>query len=369
MGCCCCSSSKSNKETPAEFQQAQAQSKAIDGEMNQDRINDKQINKLLLFGAGESGKSTVFKQIITLYGRGFTEPEREVYAPIIYNNIIISIKTLCRYSQKYGPVSPDNQQALEAIDELKGSEQRLDSDICELILQLWADPGIQETYNQRSHFQLTDSTSYFMSKLREICVDGYIPTKQDVLRCRARTTGILEYDFEVDGSRFKLFDVGGQRNERKKWIHCFENVTAVLFIAAMSEYDQVLFEDEKTNRLFEALNLFTEICNSRWFTQTSMILFLNKRDLFADKISKVPLTSCFPSYTGKQNYAEASQYLKEVFESKNKIPDKVVYTHFCCATDSENVQHIFDAVKDTIIRMSLGQAGLLFTGGHKGADN
>jgi len=43
-----------------------------------------------------------------------------------------------------------------------------------------------------------------------------------------------------------LFDVGGQRSERKKWIHCFEDVTAIIFCVAMSEYDQVLQEDETT---------------------------------------------------------------------------------------------------------------------------
>lgn len=44
----------------------------------------------------------------------------------------------------------------------------------------------------------------------------------------------------------RLFDVGGQRSERKKWIHCFEDVTAIIFCVAMSEYDQVLHEDETT---------------------------------------------------------------------------------------------------------------------------
>lgn len=73
-----------------------------------------------------------------------------------------------------------------------------------------------------------------------------------------------------------MFDVGGQRSERRKWIHCFENVTAVIFLCAISEYDQKLLEDEETNRLQEALTLFDGICNSKWFVNTSMILFLNK---------------------------------------------------------------------------------------------
>jgi dihydroxyacetone kinase DhaKLM complex PTS-EIIA-like component DhaM len=62
-----------------------------------------------------------------------------------------------------------------------------------------------------------------------------------VLHCRARTTGIVETAFQIKKDQFKLMDVGGQRNERKKWIHCFEGVTAVLFVAAISEYDQVIY--------------------------------------------------------------------------------------------------------------------------------
>lgn len=41
-----------------------------------------------------------------------------------------------------------------------------------------------------------------------------------------------------------MVDVGGQRSERRKWIHCFENVTSIIFLVALSEYDQILFESE-----------------------------------------------------------------------------------------------------------------------------
>jgi hypothetical protein len=136
-------------------------------------------------------------------------------------------------------------------------------------------------------------------------------------------------------------------------------VTAVLFVAAISEYDQVLYEDENTNRIVEALNLFEEICNSRWFRETSMILFLNKRDLFAEKIVQVPLTVCFPDYTGANTFEEASTFLQEQFEQRNRNPDKQIYTHITCATDTNNVAAVFNAVKDIIIRKSLNEAGLV----------
>lgn len=73
-----------------------------------------------------------------------------------------------------------------------------------------------------------------------------MPTEQDILRTRVKTTGIVEVHFSFKNLNFKLFDVGGQRSERKKWIHCFEDVTAIIFCVAMSEYDQVLHEDETT---------------------------------------------------------------------------------------------------------------------------
>jgi GTPase SAR1 family protein len=214
-------------------------------------------------------------------------------------------------------------------------------------------------YDKRTQFQLTDSAKYFFDKIKEVAADNYLPTQQDVLRSRVRTTGIVENEFEIDGNKFKMFDVGGQRNERKKWIHCFENVTAVLFVAAISEYDQVLYEDENTNRMNEALSLFEEICNSRWFHDTSMILFLNKRDLFGEKIVKVPLSVCFPDYDGENTYEAGSEFLKAQFESKNHNDDKIVYTHITCATDTDNIATVFNAVKDIIIRQSLNDAGLV----------
>jgi hypothetical protein len=76
----------------------------------------------------------------------------------------------------------------------------------------------------------------------------------------------------------------------------FEGVDSVMFVAALSEYDQTLFEDESTNRMEEALRLFSEICNSRWFKNTSIILFLNKRDILAEKVLKVRYRLAGPPY-------------------------------------------------------------------------
>jgi len=320
---------------------------------------------LLLLGAGESGKSTLFKQMTTIYGKGFSEDERKEYVPIIFTNILSSMKSLCEQSEELksrvggttvsAPLEPSRNYVLE----MKETEA-IDPRIAAHLAALWRDPGIQQTYEHRSMFQLIDSAGYFMGKLAEIAASGYIPTEQDVLRSRVRTTGIVENEFIIDGNHFKLFDVGGQRNERKKWIHCFSEVTAVLFVAALSAYDMVLYEDEDTNRMEEALNLFDEICNSRWFKKTSMILMLNKRDLFAEKIRKVPLTVTFPGFKGNPNdYDQCLEYIRHQFEGKRQDRAKPIYTHVCCATDKNNMRHVFNAVKDIVIRRSLAEGGLL----------
>jgi GTPase SAR1 family protein len=357
MGLCSSSDANLSPEDRLNKKNERDKSKKLEQQMNADNAQDQQINKLLLLGAGESGKSTLFKQMITIYGKGYPESERKTYAPIIYNNIITSMQVLCEHSATHGPVQ-NAQESKKVLEDLKGDEE-VDSQLANHILKLWNDPGTQQTYENRAQFQLTDSANYWFEQIEMVGQDDYLPTEQDVLRSRVRTTGIVENAFDIDGNQFKMFDVGGQRNERKKWIHCFENVTAVLFVAAISEYDQVLYEDENTNRMDEALNLFDEICNSRWFTETSMILFLNKRDLFSEKITKVSIKMCFPEYDGDDSFEATSEYIENQFQLRNKNPDKQVYSHVTCATDTDNISAVFNAVKDIIIRKSLGEAGLV----------
>ena len=79
--------------------------------------------------------------------------------------------------------------------------------------------------------------------------------------------------YRIDGIDFEMYDVGGQRSERRKWIDCFDSVTAIIFVVALSEYDQTLAEAKRTNRMVEALELFRSVCNNRAFSNTSIICF------------------------------------------------------------------------------------------------
>ena len=89
---------------------------------------------------------------------------------------------------------------------------------------------------------MTD-VSYFNDNLERMFLPDYMPTNLDILHCRLKTTGITETVFNLGQLSYRICDVGGQRSERRKWIHCFENVTGCIFLVGISGYDEVLEED------------------------------------------------------------------------------------------------------------------------------
>ncbi|XP_029973917.1 guanine nucleotide-binding protein G(i) subunit alpha [Salarias fasciatus] len=347
----------------AEDKAAVERSKMIDKNLREDREKSSREVKLLLLGAGESGKSTIVKQMKIIHEDGYSEEECKQYKVVVYSNTIQSIMAIIR---AMGQLKIDFGEAARADDARQlfalassAEEGVMSAELTGVIRRLWNDGGVQACFDRSREYQLNDSAAYYLNDLERICQPSYIPTQQDVLRTRVKTTGIVETHFTFKDLYFKMFDVGGQRSERKKWIHCFEGVTAIIFCVALSDYDLVLAEDEEMNRMHESMKLFDSICNNKWFTLTSIILFLNKKDLFEEKIGRSPLTICYPEYSGGHAYEEAAAYIQCQFEDLNKRKDtKEIYTHFTCATDTKNVQFVFDAVTDVIIKINLREIGL-----------
>jgi tRNA U34 5-carboxymethylaminomethyl modifying GTPase MnmE/TrmE len=194
----------------------------------------------------------------------------------------------------------------------------------------------------------------------DISSEMYVPTLQDILRCRVRTTGIVEKDFRIDGKPFRIVDVGGQRNERKKWIHCFSEVTAIIFVAAISEFDQCLFEADETNRLEEALNLFENTINLKVFRKTPIILFLNKQDIFKEKLrAGTKVQDYFLDYVG-ETYEDGVEWMERAFMDRNQSSKRTVYPYPTCATDTDKIGRVLASVKAIVINASLKTAGMAF---------
>jgi len=212
---------------------------------------------------------------------------------------------------------------------------------------------VQKLFKKRSEFQLSECTGYFLENIDRISNPSYVPTVEDVLQARARTIGVKEINFTSEGHQWRLVDVGGQRNERKKWIHCFEDVTTIIFFCDSAAYNQTLFEDERVNRLLETFTLFEEICNCKYFHSTPLILFLNKSDLLKKKIQKVDIAEFFDDYDGGKDYEKAVAWLNKKFISLNKNPEKPIYVHVTCATDTGNIKFTFTAVEEMVLYETL----------------
>jgi len=335
-------------------------SRRIDGQIKSGQKRFDAEIKLLLLGAGESGKSTLAKQMKIIHLKGFSDVERLGYRTTIVNNIVFSMKTLVKECKARNNLSLQNKVAAERVSMLSDITKTLTKDIAKDVKDLWEDPAIQQTFNNATMFYIMDNIKYYFDDIDRISADGYVPNEEDILKSRATTSGIYETEFDIQEAHFRMIDVGGQRTERKKWIHCFEGVTAVLFCVSMSEYDQYLLEDEETMRMHESLTLFGEVCQSPWFVDTAMILFLNKDDLFREKILRVPLTVCFPEYTGGNEYAPAVKYIQEKFVGMvDENLNKAIYPHFTCATNTQNITVVFQAVRDIVLRTQLVRNGMM----------
>ncbi|KAK7044832.1 heterotrimeric G-protein alpha subunit [Favolaschia claudopus] len=354
MGGCASQPDRADKE----------RSDAIDRQLEEDSKKFRKECKILLLGSGESGKSTIVKQMKIIHQDGFSRDELIAYRPTIHKNVLDSVQAVILAMRKIGvdPVRFGNRVLADKVLDAASNTDApafLSPEIADAISQLMRDPIIPKIMDEHaSEFYLMDSAVYFFAEVLRIGAPDYIPTETDVLRARAKTTGISETRFNMGGLAIHMFDVGGQRSERKKWIHCFESVTSIIFCTALSEYDQVLLEARDQNRMKESLVLFDSVINSRWFLRTSIILFLNKIDVFKTKLPKVPLQRYFPEFIGGDDINNAARFILWRFMQANRARLSV-YPHLTQATDTSNIRLVFAAVKETILQNALKDSGIL----------
>ncbi|KAI0053257.1 G-protein alpha subunit [Auriscalpium vulgare] len=341
-----------------------ARSDLIDKQIEEDSKKFKRECKILLLGSGESGKSTIVKQMKIIHQNGYTEEELLAFRPLIWKNLLESAHAVVMALEHLNlePIQPANKTNRARIMgyELSADDPAFffSSEVAQAVQEMWHDDIIPAMMDHSSEFYLMDSASYFFTEALRIGAGNYVPTKEDVLRARAKSTGITETRFNMGALSIHMFDVGGQRSERKKWIHSFESVTSIIFCTALSEYDQVLLEEKKQNRMQESLVLFDSVINSRWFLRTSIILFLNKIDVFKSKLPKVPLEKFFPEYTGGADVNKGAKYILWRFMQANRARLSV-YPHITQATDTSNIRLVFVTVKETILQNALKESGIL----------
>ncbi|KAM3863655.1 guanine nucleotide-binding protein G(o) subunit alpha-like [Diretmus argenteus] len=355
------------QDVTEEDKRAKTHSSRIERDLCDDARSELNVVKLLILGAAESGKSTLIKQMKIIHSHGFSKHELISFKPAVLDNLLTSMKFVLRGmgTLRINLANKKNKTHARSIlssDQCLGEDQELLPFVAHAFWALWSDQGVRAATARGYEFDLNDSALYFFENMSRIIAPNYVPTATDVLRVRVRTCGIIETQFQVDEMVFRMYDVGAQRSEKRKWLSCFDCVQAVVFVVALSSYDMPTMDDLSTKRLQESLELFTSICTNTVFTNTSLILFMNKTDLFWEKIqySGRHLRFYHPSYKGADGDVDAAaRHITAMFVACNSSPDRPVYHHFTTATDTTNIQVVFQVVVDQIVRENLASVPLL----------
>lgn len=358
-------------------------SKAIDRQIEAEGVINRKVYKILLLGTGGCGKTTFLKQMKLINnpegGEAFDEDDKNKYRTAIYKNIFEGISTLVHQMSELSlPYANDQNQAhANSIAELKFPDcvsadmNSFKAQFAFKVQFLWRDKGIQTCYQRRAEFHLEDCVKFFLDNFEDILKPNYVPTTEHILHTRVVTTTVYSLDFSMapDPISLRIIDVGGQRGHRKKWMPHFDDVTCVIFITSLSEFNEMLWEDRNMNRTMESLSLFSAILEMPYFKRMSIILFLNKKDLMQEKLEQdVQFTDYFPNFdredfplvtsgegeVERTGRAEAEFMRKLYMDEQKDDDDRTIFSHITQATDTENIKKIWGDVRqcilDTILR-------------------
>ncbi|EKM60638.1 uncharacterized protein PHACADRAFT_85182 [Phanerochaete carnosa HHB-10118-sp] len=312
--------------------------------------------KVLLLGSGDSGKSTILKQMRLIHSVPFNAQEVESYRQLVFNNLTLGFKYLLDAMEDMNlEVSEENLPYLRLVEEAQDlrDNQPFPKEFHEPLQKLWEDPSVQKCWDRGNEAAIPENLAYFYADLNRLFEPSYQPSEQDIVHTRARTIGITETRFQLRDHEMLMVDVGGQKSERRKWIHCFQDVTSILFLVSLSGYDQCLIEDRDANQMQDAMTIWDSICHSQWFKSTSIILFLNKYDLFQNKIRYSDINNYFPDYDGESGDPQAGQeYFKKRFArlaQKANQKEREIYIHITTATDTNMLRVVMAAVEGTYL--------------------
>lgn len=188
-------------KVPAQYKDEVDAARAADRMQALSEQADSKVVKLLLLGTGDSGKSTIFKQMRILYGKGFSHEDLLAAAPLIRSNCVEAIRTLVEQADVFGDSCSLRREA-EQVMELS-PDSPLDPATGALIQRVWSDAAVQRTYEKRSQFQLVECARVFLESIARIAAPDYVPTIADVLHARKTTSGMYCEQYLISGTEFQ----------------------------------------------------------------------------------------------------------------------------------------------------------------------
>lgn len=214
--------------------------------------------------------------------------------------------------------------------------------------------------------EFKEGMEYALGHLESILDPAWIPSNTDILYARGRTSGSMETKFTADGFQWTLVDVGGQVQERRKWAAQQQGVNGILFFTATDEFDVPSDEAEGKTRMEVSLQVWDEtIHNEVVAGQVAIILFLNKCDLLEARMKKSPkaMKKTFKKYAGGGDVTKALEFMSQMFLGKVRegtaLKPSQIYVHQTCALDTQQMQVVFQSVRDFVVTQRMQRANLI----------
>ena len=313
--------------------------KSIDSWINRERGKLEKNSKFLLLGSRGSGKSTLLKQLKLLFLNGFSKAELMGYKPILHLNTLVAAQSLVRGCHTLG-IELNSKVAKEIEQMSIGFDTVIDPETASDLDDFWGSEEIQQCFQQRYLLNLPENTHHLMKHVSRFKDITFLPTASDLMWSYFTMPRVDEVEFDYEGRSYSVIDFGNRGNERRKWIHCFGGVDAIIFTVDLSSYNKKPYVDEDITEIDEACVMFDEIINMKLFSSTKVFLLLNKSDVFKEKIAKIDLASFYRDCKEGLGFEEGCKYMGRKFEQLNRFPEREIKTFVCCAVDTGNMNNV-----------------------------
>ncbi|KAI0824950.1 G-alpha-domain-containing protein [Trametes gibbosa] len=278
----------------------------------------------------------------------------------------------CAY-QGFGAGGEQQQRAAAVYEGKLTDATEIIASCADDMIALWEDEVVRGIL-KRLKIRPEQSPGFFLDDIARIAARGYEPSDEDVVRSRLRTLGVQEHKLVMERSgisalatndvsrEWMIYDVGGSRTSRAAWFPYFDDANAILFLAPISCFDELLEEDRRVNRLEDSFLLWRAIVESKLLAKCILVLFLNKYDLLEKKLaSGVQVRKYLPSYGVRENIARVfARYLQQKFKDQHREytpqPRRPLYIYTTTAIDTKETTSTLASVRDGILRHNLHKA-------------
>ena len=397
----CINSSPYSKPDHHHTPEARDVNKTIDEETEKYALDEQLKYKLLLLGVEDSGKSALLRQIRLLHGDCYDQSELLAIKPQLIQNVIEAMQTIAIHTNTLSDEETETiRRRIISTNINDNPLQLFTQELYEDFVKLLSDPQIQRTmkYKNDGRFEIIDTAEYLLENMHKYCIPDYIPTFTDMIHSRKTTTNINKVRFAFQDNAgsieevYEIFEMDPQKTAYRKWMHFFDNTTAIIFVASLSGYNQYklgrsecmlisgyirisnefeFFPPElsglieqycSANEMQKSIQLFGDIINLNVFKETHIILFLNKSDVFDQKIGKYPVRDHFEDFDGEEATDDAIQFFKRKFRNQRRNSQNYlggIHFHITCATDTSCIKKMFESCRTIIIKDELLKQGFL----------